>query len=33
MKRQDGKWLLDDFDDKKLECTVYIKDMRKKYGR
>ena len=32
LKRVDGKWLLDDFDDKKEACIEYVKDMRAKYA-
>ena len=30
MKLVDGKWLLDDFDNKKAECIDYIKKQRAK---
>ena len=31
MVRVDGQWLLDDFDGKKAECIVFVKEMRAKY--
>ena len=30
--REDGRWKLDDFDNKKQECLDYVAEMRKKYA-
>ena len=27
-----GRWLLDDFDEKKAECLAYVRDVREKYA-